>query len=165
VEFVRDPAAPDALDLAMSRSNVVVLRTFSKAYGLAGVRVGYAIGPKSIVSELRKAQLPFGVTGMAEQAAIAALAGETELLRRVDVLVLERSRIRDALHDMDFEVPDAQGNFVWLPLGDTTDAFAEATAAAGVVVRPFSGEGVRITIGESSANSRWLAVLRDFLRL
>lgn len=165
VEFVRDPATPDALDLALSHSNVVVLRTFSKAYGLAGVRVGYAVGPKAIISELRKAQLPFGVTAMAEQAAIASLAGETELLRRVNVLVLERSRVQDAIRAMDFEIPDAQGNFVWLPLGDRTDEFAEATAAAGVVVRPFSGEGVRVTIGEPAANDRWLAVLGDFLRL
>lgn len=164
-EFVRDPAAPPAIDIALSRSNVVVLRTFSKAYGLAGMRVGYAVGPKAIVSELRKAQLPFGVTSMAEQAAIASLARETELLRRVDVLVQERSRIQDAIRATGYEVPDAQGNFVWLPLADRTDEFAEATAEAGVVVRPFSGEGVRITVGEPAANDRWLAVLRDFLRL
>lgn len=165
VEFVRDSAAPDALDLALSRSNVVVLRTFSKAYGLAGVRVGYAVGPKAIISELRKAQLPFGVTTMAEQAAIASLAGETELLRRVNVLVLERSRVQGSIRAMDFQIPDAQGNFVWLPLGNRTDEFAEAAAAAGVVVRPFSGEGVRVTIGEPAADDRWLAVLGDFLRL
>ena len=165
VEFVRDPAAPAALDLATSRSNVVVLRTFSKAYGLAGVRVGYAVGPRAVISELRKAQLPFGVTAMAEQAAIASLGGEAELLRRVEVLVQERSRVQDAVRAMGYEIPDAQGNFVWLPLGDRTDEFAEATAEAGVVVRPFSGEGVRVTIGEPAANDRWLAVLRDFLRL
>lgn len=165
VEFVRDSAAPDALDLALSRSNVIVLRTFSKAYGLAGVRVGYAIGPKTVISELRKAQLPFGVTAMAEQAAIASLAGERELLRRVNVLALERSRVQSAIRAMDFEIPDAQGNFVWLPLADRADAFAVATAEAGVVVRPFSGEGVRVTVGEAAANDRWLAVLRDFLRL
>ncbi len=165
VEFVRDPASPPAIDLALSRSNVVVLRTFSKAYGLAGVRVGFAVGPRSIVSELRKAQLPFGVTSMAEQAAIASLAGEDELLRRVNVLVTERSRIQEAIRIIGFDIPDAQGNFVWLPLGDRTDGFAEATAEAGVVVRPFSGEGVRVTVGEPAANDRWLAVLRDFLRL
>ena len=159
------PRAPAALDLALSRSNVVVLRTFSKAYGLAGVRVGYAVGPSAIIGELRKAQLPFGVTAMAEQAAIASLAGETELLRRVDVLVNERSRVQELIHATGFEIPDAQGNFVWLPLGDRTDAFADATAAAGVVVRPFAGEGVRVTVGEPDANDRWLAVLRDFLRL
>ena len=138
VEFVSDPAAPEALDLALSRSNVVVLRTFSKAYGLAGLRVGYAVGPKAVISELRKAQLPFGVTTMAEQAAIASLAGEDELLRRVNVLVHERSRVHETVGAIGLDIPDAQGNFVWLPLGERADAFAEATAAAGVVVRPFS---------------------------
>ena len=71
----------------------------------------------------------------------------------------------EALRAMSFDHPDAQGNFVWLPLGEQTDAFAEATDAAGVIVRPFAGEGVRVTIGEQSANDRWLAVLDDFLRL
>lgn len=165
VEFVRDPGSPNALDLATSRSNVVVLRTFSKAYGLAGLRVGYAVGPAAIIAELRKAQLPFGVTTMAEQAAIASLAGEHELLRRVEVLVQERARVLDTLRAMAFFTPDAQGNFVWLPLGERTDAFASAAEESGVIVRPFAGEGVRVTIGEPPANDRWLAVLDDFLRL
>lgn len=165
VEFVSDRAAPDAMDLAVSRANVVVLRTFSKAYGLAGVRVGYAIGPTAIITELRKARLPFGVTAMAEQAAIASLGSERELLRRVDVLVRERQRVVAAVRAVPYEVPDAQGNFVWLALGERADAFAEATERAGVVVRPFSGEGVRVTIGEPNANDRWLAVLHEFLRL
>jgi histidinol-phosphate aminotransferase len=165
VEFVSDPESPDALDLAVSRTNVVVLRTFSKAFGLAGMRVGYAVGPRAVIEQLRKAQLPFGVTSMAEQAAIASLAGETELRRRVDILVAERTRVQQALEALDFTAPDAQGNFVWLPLGDRTDEFAQACAHAGVVVRPFSGEGVRITVGERPANDCWLAVLDDFLRL
>jgi histidinol-phosphate aminotransferase len=165
VEFVRDAESPDALDLALTRDNVIVLRTFSKAYGLAGLRVGYAVGPAAVVAELRKAQLPFGVTAMAEQAAIASLAGERELLRRVEVLVQERSRVVDALRALSFDHPDAQGNFIWLPLRERTDAFASATEAAGVIVRPFTGEGARVTIGEQHANDRWLAVLDDFLRL
>lgn len=165
VEFVRDEAAPHALDLALSRPNVIVLRTFSKAYGLAGLRVGYAVGPAAIISELRKAQLPFGVTVMAEQAAIASLGAEAELLRRVEVLVRERSRVQEELRTMGYWTPDAQGNFVWLPLGVRADEFAHAAAEGGVVVRPFTGDGVRVTVGEPTANDRWLAVLRDFLGL
>ncbi len=165
VEFVRDPAAPDALDLAVTRPNVVVLRTFSKAYGLAGLRVGYAVGPAALIAELRKAQLPFGVTAMAEQAAIASLGAEAELLRRVEVLVQERSRVVAAIAEMGYEIPTAEGNFVWLPLGERADGFARATAEAGVIVRPFTGDGVRITIGQRAANDRWLAVLGDFLGL
>lgn len=165
VEFVRDTESPDALDLAVSRSNVVVLRTFSKAYGLAGLRVGYAIGPDAVVTELRKAQLPFGVSAAAEAAATASLAAEPELLRRVQVLVRERDRVMGELSDLPLAVPEAQANFVWLPLGERTDDFARRCAEAGVVVRPFSGDGVRVTIAEPAANDRWLPVLRDFLGL
>ena len=165
VEFVRDSASPDALDLAITRANVVVLRTFSKAYGLAGLRVGYAVGPMALIDELRKAQLPFGVTAMAEQAAIASLGAESELLRRVEVLVQERSRVVEVIATMGYEIPDTQSNFVWLPLAERTDEFARATAEAGVVVRPFADEGVRVTVGDAATNDRWLAVLGDFLRL
>ncbi|MFL6287102.1 MAG: histidinol-phosphate transaminase [Actinomycetes bacterium] len=165
VEFVRDPDSPDALDLVAQRPNVVVLRTFSKAYGLAGVRVGYGIGPTDLMAEVRKAQLPFGVTALAERAAIAALAGRGELLRRVQALVDERSRVQQVLASLPYEIPDAQGNFVWLPLGQSAEEFARACEQAGVVVRCFAGDGVRITIGEPYANDRWLSVLRDFLGL
>jgi histidinol-phosphate aminotransferase len=165
VEFVRDVDSPDALDLVSARSNVVVLRTFSKAYGLAGLRVGYAIGPTAVVTELRKAQLPFGVTAGAAAAATASLAAEPELLRRVQVLVEERDRVMHALSTLPLDVPAPQGNFVWLPLGKRAADFARRCAEAGVVVRPFSGDGVRVTIGAPEANDRWLPVLRDFLGL
>ncbi len=165
VEFVRDVDSPDALDLVSGRSNVVVLRTFSKAYGLAGLRVGYAIGPTAVVTELRKAQLPFGVTAGAAAAATASLAAEPELLRRVQVLVEERERVTAQLAALPLDVPTPQGNFVWLPLGERTQDFARRCADAGVVVRPFAGEGVRVTIGAPEANDRWLPVLRDFLGL
>ena len=124
-----------------------------------------AVGPAGVISELRKAQLPFGVTAMAEQAAIASLGAEPELLRRVEVLVQERSRVLGAIAEMGYDVPEAQGNFVWLPLGERADEFALASAEAGVIVRPFAGDGVRITIGRRPDNDRWLAVLRDFLGL
>lgn len=163
VEFVRDPESPEALDVVAQRPNVVVLRTFSKAYGLAGVRVGYGIGSTDLMAEVRKAQLPFGVTALAERAAIAALAGRGELLRRVQALVDERSRVQQTLASIPYEIPDAQGNFVWLPLDESADEFARACERAGVVVRCFAGDGVRVTIGEPYANDRWLAVLRDFL--
>jgi histidinol-phosphate aminotransferase len=163
VEFVRDPASPDALDLVGQWPNLVVLRTFSKAYGLAGVRVGYGVGSAKVMTEVRKAQLPFGVSAIAERAALAALAGRGELLRRVEALVTERSRVQEVLASMAYEIPDAQGNFVWLPLGEATDEFSRACEKGGVVVRSFTGDGARITIGEPYANDRWLAVLHDFL--
>ena len=151
-----------------ARSNVVVLRTFSKAYGLAGLRVGYAVGPTAVVTELRKAQLPFGVTAGAEQAAaIASLAAEPELLRRVEVLVAERDRVMHALCDTAASTyRDAAGQLrLAAPRRPCRTTSRGAVREAGVVVRPFAGDGVRVTIGEPEANDRWLPVLRDFLRL
>lgn len=155
--------APSALDLVDERNNVVVLRTFSKAFGLAGLRVGYAVGPAFIVTELRKAQLPFGVTRLAEQAAIAALASKGEMQRRVDCINAERARVIEELKSAPINVPESEANFVWLPLAERTAEFAAACASAGAVVRSFDGEGVRATIGEPEAADRWLAVLRNFL--
>lgn len=165
VEFVRDPLSADSLDLLDEHHNLVVLRTFSKAYGLAGVRVGYGVGQPEVIEQVRKAQLPFGVTAMAERAAIAALAGRAELSRRVDALVAERDRVQQRLADMRYPAPHSQGNFVWLPVLDRADQFAQQCEDSGVVVRTFSGDGVRVTIGEPYANDRWLAVLHDFLGL
>ena len=108
-EFVRRDDVPDGLELARGRSNVVVLRTFSKAYGLAGLRVGFAVGPPRVVEALRKVQTPFGVSTAAECAAIASLAAEPELLRRVDAVVAERVRVTRALHDAGLSLHDVPG--------------------------------------------------------
>ncbi|WP_433012225.1 histidinol-phosphate transaminase [Kribbella sp. CA-294648] len=155
-EFVREPEAPDCAELYRDRPNVVVLRTFSKAYGLAGFRIGYAIGHPPVVAAIRKCALPFGVSEVAQAAAIASLRAEKELLERVDGLVAERTRVVDALREAGWDVPETHANFVWMPLGDETVAFAEALQAEGVSVRPFPGEGARVTIGEKEANDLFL---------
>jgi histidinol-phosphate aminotransferase len=161
-EFVRDPDVPDALDLYRERPNVVVLRTFSKAYGLAGLRVGYAVAHQPIAEALRKTAVPFGVSGVAQAAAVASLRAEDDLLERVEALVKERSRVQDALRDQGWAVPTSEANFVWLRLGERTDEFAAACEEAGVVVRPFSGEGARVTVAEPEANDLVLAVASRF---
>ncbi len=163
-EFVRDPEVPDGLDLYRQRPNVAVLRTFSKAYGLAGLRVGYAVAHDPVADALRKTAVPFGVSGLAQEAAIASLAAEAELLQRVDALVRERDRVLAALRGQGWPVPDTQANFVWLPLGPRTGDFAAACAGAGLAVRPFAGEGARCTVAEPEANDRLIRVCADFAR-
>ena len=158
LEFNRDPEAATALAVWRSRPNVAVLRTFSKAYGLAGLRVGYCIAHEQVASALRTAAVPFGVSHVAQQAAIASLAAYDELDERVQALVAERDRMLIGLRDLGYAVPDTQANFVWLPLGDKTLDFAAAAEAAGVVVRPFAGDGVRCSIGEVEATDRLLEV-------
>ncbi len=161
-EFVRDPEVPDGLDLYRGRPNVAVLRTFSKAYGLAALRVGFAVAHEPVAAALRKTAVPFGVNSLAQVAAVASLDAEDELEARVETLVSERDRVMTALAAQGWPVLDAQANFVWLRLGERSDSFAEACATAGVVVRPFSGEGVRVTIGEPEASDRFLAVAETF---
>ncbi|WP_232678503.1 histidinol-phosphate transaminase [Nocardioides sp. R-C-SC26] len=164
VEFVRMDDAVDGIATYRSHPNVVVFRTFSKAYGLAGFRVGYAIAGEPIAGALRAVSLPFGVSAVAQAAAVASLAAEAELLERVEELVVERARVVEALRDQGWSVPEAQGNFVWFELGERTASFAVAAEAAGITVRPFAGEGVRVSIGEVEGNDRLIAVAGEFLR-
>ncbi len=162
VEFVNDPNAARGADLLAGRPNVVVLRTFSKAYGLAGLRVGYCVADPSVAAAVRAAALPFGVSLPAQAAALASLAAEDALLDRVRTLVAERDRLGAELVRLGFDVPAAQGNFVWLPAGEATPAYAEAFASAGVMVRPYiagdASDGVRITVGEAAASAVVLEV-------
>jgi histidinol-phosphate aminotransferase len=155
-EFVRDPEVPDGIELYRDRPNVCVLRTFSKAYGLAGLRVGFAIAHEPVAEALRKTAVPFGVSQLAQDAAVASLRAEAALLERVEALAAERSRVVAALVAQGWTPNETQANFVWLPLGERTVDFAAACAEAGVVVRPFPGDGVRVTIGETEGNDLFL---------
>jgi histidinol-phosphate aminotransferase len=161
-EFVRDTEAVDAIDLYRDRSNLVVLRTFSKAYGLAGFRVGFAVAPAPIAEAVRKVALPFGVSHLAQQTALASLAAEDALMERVERIVAERARVVSELRSIGWEVPDTEANFVWMPLGEATLDFAAACEQAGVVIRPFAGEGARVTFGEVEANDIFLGVAKEF---
>ncbi|NMR20028.1 histidinol-phosphate transaminase [Cellulomonas fimi] len=151
LEFVRDPAAPDGLAVHAAHPNVVLLRTFSKAYGLAGLRVGYAVARPRLARGIRAASTPFGVSHLAQMAAIASLRAQRELLERVDALVEERVRLLAGLRAQGWTVPDSEANFVWLPLGDRATSFAADAGRAGVLVRPFAGDGVRVSVGEREA--------------
>ncbi|MBV9026183.1 MAG: histidinol-phosphate transaminase [Streptomycetaceae bacterium] len=161
-EFIRDADVPDGTELYRDRPNVCVLRTFSKAYGLAGLRVGFAIAHEPVAAALRKTAVPFGVSQLAQDAAVASLRSEAALFERVEALVAERSRVYEALMAQGWTVPETQANFVWLRLADRTMDFAAACERAGVIVRPFPGEGIRATIGELAANDLFLQVAEAF---
>jgi histidinol-phosphate aminotransferase len=163
-EYVRDPQVPDGMALYRDRPNVAVLRTFSKAYGLAGLRVGFLVGHPPVAAAVRKTMLPFTVNAVAQAAAIASLAAEAELLERVDAVVKERSRVRDELLAQGWSVPPTEANFVWLRLGADTQDFAATAAQAGVAVRPFGAEGARVSIGDHDANDAFLSVARAYPR-
>ena len=157
-EYLRDDNVPDGLELYGDRPNLVVLRTFSKAYGLAGLRVGFMVGHPAVAGAIRKTFLPFSVNALAQAAAIAALRAEDELMARVEITVKERDRVRGALLAQGWRVPPSEANFVWLRLGDATMDFSAACDLAGVSVRPFPGEGARVSIGSPEENDAFLAV-------
>lgn len=165
IEFVTDPnSANGVVVIGQHHPNVVVLRTFSKAYGLAGLRLGYAIGHPRIFDACRSTGLPLSVTAQAEAAALASLDADAELLERVAVVSERRDRLATALRGAGWAVPQAQGNFVWLPAGDYTPTFAAAFSEAGLVVRPFANDGVRISVGEEESVDKVISVAASIVQ-
>ncbi|GAB79396.1 histidinol-phosphate aminotransferase [Austwickia chelonae] len=162
VEFVRDDQAAQGLELYREYPNVMVLRTFSKAYGLAGLRVGYGIAHAPVSTAIRKTGVPFGVSAIAEEAALISLDEKPALDERVARIVDERSRVVAALAAQGWDLPRSEGNFVWLHTGERTDAVAAALGQSGLSVRAFSGEGLRCSIDSPEANDALLEALKPF---
>jgi histidinol-phosphate aminotransferase len=163
-EYVRDEDVPDGVSLLDAHPNLIVLRTFSKAYGLAGLRVGYAIASDpALATALRQTQVPFAVTTVAQEAALASLEppAEAQLQQRVAEVVSERDRVRDALLGFGYEVPPTQANFVWVPLGDATVEWAAGCEDRKVIVRAFAGHGARVTVSTPEENDRFLEAARE----
>jgi len=142
---------------------LVVLRTFSKAYGLAGLRIGYALGAAPILDAARAAAIPLSVTDAAQVAAIASIEQEEALLERVARIAMARDNLRGALLDQGWNVPVAQGNFVWLATGDETVEATDAFFDAGLTVRAFPPEGIRISIGEPESVEKLLQVAKQIV--
>ncbi len=159
-EFVTDPAVPDGVELR--RDNLVVLRTFSKAYGLAGLRVGYCVAPEPITAALRKVAVPFSVNSLAQVAALASLDVADELLARCQEIAAERERVQHELRMMGYAVPESQANFVWLLLGERTAAFGAHCLEHKIIVRAYPPDGVRVTISTPSDNDTLLTAARTF---
>jgi histidinol-phosphate aminotransferase len=161
-EFVTDPDVPDGIELMRGRPNVAVLRTFSKAWGLAGLRVGYLIAEDpAVVEAVGKTHVPFSVSLLAQAAAVAALSSEDEVRARCAAVAAERDRLTAALRGRGMDVADSQANFVWLPVGDQAAGLAAALEARAVITRPFAGDGIRVTVGTPEEDDIFLAALDD----
>jgi histidinol-phosphate aminotransferase len=163
-EFVTDPHAVEGMGLLERYPNLVVLRTFSKAYGLAGLRVGYAAGASYILDAARSSAIPLSVTEPAQRAAIAALEVEDELLARVAEIIERRARVVEGLRAAGWAIPESEGNFVWFATGPETGVVAERLEDAGIIGRVFAGEGVRVTIGEEGSVDPLLGVATELAR-
>jgi histidinol-phosphate aminotransferase len=163
VEYIRDGLLPDSVGLVRAHDNVVVLRTFSKAYGLAGLRIGYAIGDPDVITTLGKVYVPFTATSVSQAAAIASIDAADELLARTDAVVAERARVTAALREYGYTVPDSQANFVWLPLPGRAQAFAEASADNRIIVRPYGDDGVRVTVAAPHESDAFLEFAKRWM--
>ncbi|MBT0567380.1 histidinol-phosphate transaminase [Williamsia sp. CHRR-6] len=164
-EYVRPSPAQryDAIQLHRRHRNLVVLRTFSKAYGLAGLRVGYAVADPTVIEALRKVHVPFSVNTLAQVAATACLRADDELLARTEPIVAERVRVAAQLRAWGLPVSDSQANFVWLGLGADTAEFSAAMTDQKVIVRAFDGDGVRVTVTDPHENDAFLAAVRAWM--
>ena len=161
-EFVTDPAVADPVEaIVPAHPNALVLRTFSKAYGLANLRVGYGVGHPDVIGALDKVALPFVVSGIAQTAALASLEPRAadELAERVAGILAERDRVNAAMAAQGWPVVPSQANFVYLPVGDGAMDLFVRLEKQGLVTRPFEGEGVRISLGTPAQNDRLLAAL------
>ncbi len=166
-EFVDDRDVPDGVEFAKEqwaagRHQVAVVRTFSKAYGLAGLRVGYLVAAETVAAVTRKVYIPFSVNSAAQVAAQASLDAEDELLARCQDIVAERGRLRAELLDIGYQLPETQANFLWLPLGELAAQFNEHCLSHNVIVRAYDGDGARVTIGTPQENDVFLAAARSF---
>ncbi|PYI66627.1 aminotransferase [Arthrobacter livingstonensis] len=159
LEFTDGAGSSSAHSLALleAHSNLVILRTFSKAYGLAGLRAGYLVAHPEIAAAVRAASPPFGLNAIAEAAAVAALADTGALGRNLATVVEGRTSFHAALASRGLELPASGANFLWLPVGQGAASLEAACLAEGVSVRSFAGEGVRVTVGSRDAEA---AVLR-----
>ncbi|ORV85414.1 histidinol-phosphate transaminase [Mycolicibacterium iranicum] len=163
IEYIRDGLVPDSFGLVRAHSNVVVLRTFSKAYGLAGLRIGYAVADPDIVTALSKVYVPFTATSVSQAAAVACLDAADELLERTDAVVAERARVSAALLDAGYDIPPSQANFVWLPLVGRAQQFAADAANNRIIVRPYGDDGVRVTVASPEENDMFCEFARRWI--
>ena len=162
VDFVEMDDAVDSMALLRAHDNLIVLRTFAKAYGLAGLRCGYALTSAAMAAGIRAISTPFGVNRLAQAAACAALRSQPQVRTQVNIIKGERAKLLAALAAQGWDVPDSQSNFVWFPFGENSPRFEELCTAEKITVRRFGLEGVRVTVAEPQGSLRLLRALEQF---
>jgi histidinol-phosphate aminotransferase len=164
-EFVTDPAAVNGRTLVRRYPNLVILRTFSKAYGLAGLRIGYGIGPAAVLAAARTTVVPLSLTDHAQLAAVASLDRADELRARVAEIAARRDAVYEALLEQGWSgIPRPHGNFVWFPTGEHTEKAIEVFRRHGIVARAYLPDGVRLTIGEQESVENVLNASEEIAR-
>lgn len=157
IEFVTDAKALNATRLLGEHRNLMIARTFSKAYGLAGMRLGYLLGDAQVLAACNTTAIPFLVSAQAQAAALAVMQEWETVRGRVNEITMRRDEVRRALIDQGWPVPESQANFVWLPCGEIAERVDEILREGGIVARAFPGDGIRVSIGEEASVSPLLA--------
>ena len=168
IEFQQTDDPDATVDLLADFPNLVVLRTFSKCYGLAGLRVGYAIGRPPFRAAVDAVRQPFSVNAIAQAAAAEAILHHDDVLERVEQTIVERVRVEEELSELGLRTAETQANFSWVDLGEADeDASSPASSERKVLVRPgtpLGGPGhIRVTYGTHAENERFLAALQDLV--
>jgi histidinol-phosphate aminotransferase len=168
VEFQTDDDPDATIDLLAEFPNLVVLRTFSKVYGLAGLRVGFAIGSAKFRAAVDAVRQPFSVNALAQAAAAEAILHQDDVAQRVERTLVERVRVEAGLHELGLRTADTQANFSWIDLGDAGEKeVVDALAERQIAVRPGRPLGdsshIRVSYGTPAENDRFLAALGEIL--
>ncbi len=165
LEYADAPDYPDSLQLRSLRERLVVLRTFSKIYGLAALRVGYAVGPRQLIDYMNRVRAPFNVSTLAQAAAVAALDDQEHVSAARSLNAKERRRVSEALIAKGLKVAPSQANFVLVDVGRPARPVYDALLKRGVIVRPFAAlpTSLRVTLGTERENDRFLSALGEVL--
>jgi histidinol-phosphate aminotransferase len=167
IEFARASDFPDTLPLLAERERMITLRTFSKIHGLAGLRVGYAVGRPHVVEYLNRTRLPFNVSSVAQAAARAALEDTAHVQRTQALMAEELPKLERAISALGLGVTPSQANFVLVDLGRPARPLYDALLHKGVIARPLGNYGLpnhlRITVGTPAENERLLRALAEVL--
>ena len=163
IHYATSIGLKDSVELYRQRKNLLILRTFSKVYGLAGLRIGYAIGRPDLLSAMNKLRTPFNTSGVAQAAALAALNDQEHVARCIDTNALERKRMRKELHELGFNPIESEANFVFMEVGPEAKAISDELLREGVIVRPLAWMGfpdaIRISVGTTEENDKLFAAL------
>lgn len=162
-EYVRNPNYPDSFKYFKEGRNILILRTFSKAYGLAGLRIGYGIAKKEILIEMNKIREPFNTNSFAQVAAINALADDEHVKKTVENNEAGKKYLYSELDSLGIKYIPTEANFIYMPLDIESKRLFDALLQKGVIVRPVGPKEIRVTIGLPEENRRFVESFKDVL--
>src|SRR5438445_3322015 len=157
----------DSGEAYRQRKNLLILRTFSKVYGLAGLRIGYAIGRPELLAAMNKLRTPFNTSGVAQAAALAALDDTEHVTRCIETNSVERKRLSEGLSKLGFRPVRSEANFVFMTVGPDAKALSDDLLQMGVIVRPLGWmgfpEAIRISVGTAEENDQCLSAMAQVI--